>query len=69
MTAPERRSALDKYLREQLGLQISNGTEMQIRQRRCVGKVIHEFSHIRCSMHVDLLVLAVSSTGWVAAAS
>lgn len=63
LDAVERRRSVDKYLNS-MGCIYADGSQLQVLERRQVGETVHEFSHIRCTMRVDLLVLEVRTAWW-----
>ena len=54
---------MDDHLRQDLGLNFPNGPQLKVKERRHLGEASHEFSHIRCTMRIDLLVLQVGKMG------
>lgn len=55
----ERRGAMNELLQGLLGVDLSSsdGNELKLLERKSLGQVVHVFSHIRMTMHVEKVVL------------
>ena len=54
----ERRTEVDSLLDTILG---AGRADLQVQERRHLGSIVHIFSHIRMTLHVERLVVKVSS--------
>ncbi len=58
-----RQSAVDSCLPEWIGFESMQDTgDLQVVQRMQLGSLVHVFSHIQQTMHVELLTFQVSSS-------
>ncbi|CAM0951114.1 unnamed protein product [Alopecurus aequalis] len=55
--SPNRRKEMDKYLKQLLDIDVKQKTDVVLRED--VGQHVHIFSHIRLTMHVELMVLRI----------